>query len=294
MTLFAIRHLTCFSYEKPVHFSRSNLRLEPIAWPGQTLVSHKITINPGGQLAPAPLRSALVNLTRLIIPGATTSLEIISESRVQVDRIPQLSWLGEPSIAEVGRLARESADISDLSPANFLYPSSFTPVDAGIADWSADALQGDRPVFAAAYELAVRIQREFRYDPNATMAETQPAVAFAARAGVCQDFSQIMICALRAAGIPAAYASGYIRTEPAPGQDRLQGADATHGWVLAWCGPEKGWLGLDPTNGIAMGGDHIIMAVGRDYLDIAPIDGVFNGYGAQEIFVEVDVEAVGD
>ena len=54
------------------------------------------------------------------------------------------------------------------------------------------------------------------------------------------------------------------------------------------------WLGLDPTNGIAMGGDHIVMAVGRDYLDIAPIDGVFNGYGAQEIFVEVDVEAVAD
>jgi len=294
MTQFAIRHLTCFKYEKPVHFSRSNLRLEPIAWPGQTLVSHSITINPGGQLAPAPLRSALVNLTRLIIPGATTSLEIISVSLVSVERTPQLSWLGEPSIAEVGRLARESVDNSDLSPANFLYPSSFIPMDAAIADWSAEALAGDRSVFAAAYELAVRIQREFRYDPNATMAETPPAEAFAARAGVCQDFSQIMICALRAAGIPAAYASGYIRTEPAPGQDRLQGADATHGWVMVWCGPEKGWLGLDPTNGIAMGGDHIVMAVGRDYLDIAPIDGVFNGYGAQEIFVEVDVEAVAD
>lgn len=292
MTVFAIRHLTCFSYEKPVHFSRSNLRLEPINWPGQTLVSHKITINPGGQLAPAPLRSALVNLTRLIIPGATTSLEIISEALVSVERTPQLSWLGEPSIAEVGRLARESVDISDLSPANFLYPSSLIPMDAGIAGWSAEALLADRPVFAAAYELAVRIQREFRYDPNATMAETPPAEAFAARAGVCQDFSQIMICALRAAGVPAAYASGYIRTEPAPGELRLQGADATHGWVLVWCGPEKGWLGLDPTNGIAMGGDHIVMAVGRDYLDIAPIDGVFNGYGAQEIFVEVDVEAV--
>ena len=143
MTRFAIRHLTCFKYEEPVHFSQSNLRLEPIAWPGQTLVSHSITINPGGQLAPAPLRSALVNLTRLIIPGATTSLEIISESLVSVERTPQLSWLGEPSIAEVGRLARESVDNSDLSPANFLYPSSFIPMDAAIADWSAEALAGD-------------------------------------------------------------------------------------------------------------------------------------------------------
>jgi transglutaminase-like putative cysteine protease len=292
MTLFAVRHLTCFTYEKPVHFSRSNLRLKPIDWPGQTLVSHRIVVNPDGRLTPAPLRSALVNLTRLVIPGATNSLEIISEALVEVDRTPQLSWLGEPTIADVGHWARESADVSDLSPANFLYPSSFIPMNEEIAAWGAEQLRLDRPVFGAAYDLAVRIQREFRYDPAATMAETPPAAAFAARAGVCQDFAQIMICALRTAGIPAAYASGYIRTEPAPGQPRLQGADATHGWVLVWCGPEKGWLGLDPTNGIAMGGDHILMAIGRDYLDIAPIGGVFNGYGAQDILVEVDVEAV--
>ena len=294
MTLFAVRHLTCFNYEKPVQFSRSNLRLRPIDWPGQTLIRHSIVVNPDGELTPAPLHSTLVNLTRLVVPGATSGLEIISEALVEVDRVPQLSWPDEPTIAQVGQWVRESADVSDLSPANFCYPSGFIPTDADIAAWGAEVLQPDRPVFAASFDLAVRIQREFRYDPDATMAETPPATAFAARAGVCQDFAQIMICALRTAGIPAAYASGYIRTEPAPGQPRLQGADATHGWVLVRCGPEKGWLGLDPTNGIAMGGDHILMAVGRDYLDIAPIDGVFNGYGAQDILVEVDVEAVGN
>ena len=292
MTLFAVRHLTCFTYEKPVHFSRSNLRLKPIGWPGQTLVSHRIVVNPDGRLTPAPLPSALVNLTRLVIPGVTTSLEIISEAVVDVYRTPQLSWLGEPVVADVARWARESTDVSDLSPANFIYPSNLIPFDADIAAWGGEVLRPDRPVFGAAYELAVRIQREFRYDANATMAETPPASAFAARAGVCQDFAQIMICALRAAGLPAAYASGYIRTLPEPGQPRLQGADATHGWILVWCGPDKGWLGLDPTNGIAMGGDHILMAVGRDYLDIAPIEGVFNGYGTQDILVEVDVEPV--
>jgi transglutaminase-like putative cysteine protease len=62
-----------------------------------------------------------------------------------------------------------------------------------------------------------------------------------------------------------------------------------HGWVLVWCGPQRGWIGFDPTNGILMAGDHILVAVGRDYLDIAPIDGIFTGYGAQEIRVDVDV-----
>ena len=67
-----------------------------------------------------------------------------------------------------------------------------------------------------------------------------------------------------------------------PGEARLVGADATHAWVLLWCGPERGWVGLDPTNGIWMASDHIVMAVGRDYAEIAPVDGVVLGSGAQD------------
>ncbi len=103
-----------------------------------------------------------------------------------------------------------------------------------------------------------------------------------------------MISGLRAAGLPAAYASGYLRTLPPPGQPRLVGADATHAWVLLWCGPERGWVGLDPTNGIWMASDHVLMAVGRDYADIAPIDGIVLGSGAQRMHVSVDVEPLGE
>ena len=94
--------------------------------------------------------------------------------------------------------------------------------------------------------MAQRIQREFEFDPAATLVDTPPHEAFLKRRGVCQDFAQIMITGLRAAGLPAAYASGYIRTLPPPGQERLVGADATHAWVLLWCGPVRGWIGVDP------------------------------------------------
>ena len=76
---------------------------------------------------------------------------------------------------------------------------------------------------------------------------------------------------------------------PPPGEPRLVGADATHAWVLLWCGPARGWVGVDPTNGIWMAGDHIVMAVGRDYAEIAPVDGVVLGSGAQSMEVSVDV-----
>lgn len=293
MTRYAVRHVTRFQYERAVSFARCNLRLKPIAWDGQRVFDHVLAVRPGGQLGKAVQRSSLAHVTRLVVPGATTHLEIESAFEVEVDRAPAFPAPGDPTLAEVARAARRSLDISDMGPPNFLYPSPYIPASDAIAAWAAPQLAPDRPVIEAAASLARQIHDEFRFDPDATKTETPPEAAFAARAGVCQDFAQIMICALRSAGLPAAYVSGYIRTLPPPGQPRLQGADATHGWVLVWAGDKRGWIGVDPTNAIAMGNDHVVMAIGRDYLDIAPIDGVFTGHGAQSVAVAVDVEPIG-
>src|SRR5438093_12506649 len=81
-----------------------------------------------------------------------------------------------------------------------------------------------------------------------------------------------MIAGLRGLGLPAAYVSGYFRTIPPAGQPRLQGADASHAWVSAWCGAELGWIGFDPTNDLLVANDHINLATGRDFSDVSPVD----------------------
>jgi transglutaminase-like putative cysteine protease len=134
-----------------------------------------------------------------------------------------------------------------------------------------------------------RIRRDFRYDTKATDVRTPLAKAFEQRRGVCQDFTHIMIGGLRGLGLPAAYVSGYIRTIPQEGKPRLEGADATHAWVSVWCGGVAGFVDLDPTNNLVVANDHVILAHGRDYSDIAPIDGVVLGAGDQEVDVAVDV-----
>ena len=101
-----------------------------------------------------------------------------------------------------------------------------------------------------------------------------------------------MIAGLRGLGLPALYVSGYIRTYPPAGKPRLVGADASHAWVSVWCGPAFGWLGLDPTNAIAEGDDHIVVARGRDYADVPPVDGVILSFGGHELKVSVDVAPV--
>ena len=287
---YRITHETQFTYAAPVRFARCNLRLKPIFWSGQTLVEHHLETIPSGEFSFGRADASLANVTRLVIPTAVTDLRIVSHAVVDVDRaIPYIS-ADDPDLATVARLARESRDVSAASPANYLFPSPMIAFDTAIADYCAQSLQPSRRCLEAAIDLANRIQRDFAFNTDATQTDTPPAEAFAKGGGVCQDFAQIMIAGLRSAGLPAAYVSGYLRTIPPPGQPRLVGADATHAWVLLWCGPDLGWVGVDPTNGIWMAGDHIVTAIGRDYSEIAPIDGIFLGSGARTMKVSVDVE----
>lgn len=287
---YRITHETRFTYAVPVRFARCNLRLKPIIWSGQTLIDHKLATIPSGEFSFGRADASLANVTRLVIPDAVTDLRIVSHATVDVDRdIPDIR-ASDPDLASVARLARESRDVSAASPANYLFPSPMIALDPAIASYCATSLDPSRGALDAAIDLACRIQRDFDFNTDATKTDTPPSEAFAKRGGVCQDFAQIMISGLRSAGLPAAYVSGYLRTIPPTGQARLVGADATHAWVLLWCGPDRGWVGVDPTNGIWMAGDHIVTAIGRDYSEIAPIDGIFLGSGARTMKVSVDVE----
>jgi transglutaminase-like putative cysteine protease len=102
-----------------------------------------------------------------------------------------------------------------------------------------------------------------------------------------------MIACLRGIGIPAGYVSGFLRTIPPAGKERLAGADAMHAWVRAWCGTEAGWIEFDPTNNLLVANDHIVIARGRDYADVAPVKGVLRTAGSQTTEQSVDVVPLG-
>jgi transglutaminase-like putative cysteine protease len=66
-------------------------------------------------------------------------------------------------------------------------------------------------------------------------------------------------------------------------------AGATHPWVSVWCGEAHGWAGLDPTNAMLIGNDHIVLAKGRGYADISPVAGIILGSREQDVDVQGDV-----
>lgn len=288
--IYNVTHLTQVDYAGAVSLARFNVRLRPAPWPGQILHAHALDIVPRPWTVQDEAGPWVVNRSRLFIREPLTELAITSRMRVEV--LPPAvdpATAASPSVAEVRALALGDVDLGAMGPAGYLFASPLAPQSAAIARWARPHLGDDRPVLEAGQALMQAIHRGFRYDGAATEADTTPDEAFAKKRGVCQDFAHVMIVAARAHGIPAGYVSGYLRTLPPPGKPRLVGADATHAWVTLWCGPELGWVGFDPTNDCLTRTDHIFTAMGRDYADVAPIDGVFRGGGGQTMKVSVDV-----
>jgi transglutaminase-like putative cysteine protease len=292
--IYAVRHLTTYSYDSEVAYARCALRLTPTTNALQTLLESSISVTPGASAKTIKTDPYGGQVVSMIID--TPHDELVIESRCLVDvhagEIGPLgaSWRWE----DVRDAGLQTHRLDAESPALFLSPTRVTPIEPAITEYARASFAPGRAVLEAADELMRRLRSEFAYDPEATDVRTPAASAFEQRRGVCQDFAHVMICGLRGLGLPARYVSGYIRTIPAPGQPRLEGADATHAWISLWCGEERGWIGLDPTNNTFTGADHVTVAHGRDYQDVAPIEGVLLGAGRQKLKVEVDVvEAAG-
>jgi transglutaminase-like putative cysteine protease len=292
--IYSVRHRTTYSYEGLIAFARCVLRLTPQSSAVQTVSDSVITVTPrpSNTLArTGPFGEHTVTLT---IDKPHRELVIEARSRVDVHNLPLPDAAASPAWESIRTESLMSKDFGPDSPATYLYPTPRTPILPQITDYARANFTPGRPIIEAAAQLMTQIRWDFVYDSDATDVSTPASTAFHAKRGVCQDFAHIMISALKGLGLPAGYVSGYLRTMPPPGQPRLEGADATHAWVRLWCGAKDGWIGFDPTNALIVQNDHIVLAVGRDYSDVAPIDGIMLGSGHQGLKVEVDVIPEGE
>jgi transglutaminase-like putative cysteine protease len=286
---YQVTHVTEVKYDAMVNLARFNLRLKPAAWSGQTLNGNRLNVSPAPKAIIDESGPFVVNTARLTLDKPTANLILTSEFFVTVDRTVPLPGDQVPSLAEVRSQALADRGLTARDPASYLFASPIAAMTPEIAAWAAPLLASTTGIIEAAFSLMHAVHDQFTYDSKATKADTPPLVAFRARRGVCQDFAHIMIIALRHFGIPAGYVSGYLRTNPPPGKARLVGADATHAWVNVWCGAGLGWLGFDPTNAMLVANDHIFTAMGRDFADVSPLDGVFIGGSGQRMKVSVEV-----
>ncbi|MDB5613153.1 MAG: transglutaminase [Devosia sp.] len=287
--LYDVRLALHYDYDATVHGGRHLIRVAPISVPGvQRVVASGLSFEPRPQRESTFTDFFGNSVTTLAYVTPHGHLDIRLTARVQVeDHNPPADL--SPSLEVLRQEISRYWSVEPDSPHHFLASSPRVPLVPSITQYVEDVTAGTPSVMAAATALCMAIHRDFTYDPKATDVETKPAEAFALRKGVCQDFAHVMIAGLRGIGIPAGYVSGFLRTTPPAGKPRLEGADAMHAWVRAWCGQHVGWVEFDPTNAMIAGADHISIGHGRDYADISPIVGVLKTHGSHETSQSVDV-----
>ena len=289
MTRYALRHSTAYDYESVVDLAAHLLHLTPRALPGQQVEASRLVFSP----APSHRRDGLDHFgnmtTWMFLHAPHGRFAVTLDATVEVDFAPPPFASQTPPWEVVREAVRARAG---WQAAEFALPSALAAPHAAAGAYARASFPPGRPILAALRELTSRIKRDFAFRPGATTVSTPVAQVMARRAGVCQDFAHTMIAGLRTLGLPARYVSGYVRTNPPPGQVRRQGADASHAWVGCWMGPDLGWVDLDPTNDLVVADEHVVLGWGRDYADISPVKGLLLGGGRQELEVAVDLVPV--
>lgn len=286
--IYRLRHRTAYDYAQTVDLAAHLLHLKPRALPGQRVLAARLTCMPRPDHHTETHDHFGNAATRLFLVAPHTSFEVLAESLVEVDFVPP------PPARETMPWESVAAHAHGAETADFVLPTRHVPILPDATAYARISFPPGRAVLEGLLDLNHRMRQEFTFQPGVTSITTPIDEVLRDRRGVCQDFTQVMLAALRGLGLPARYVSGYVRTRPLPGQKRRRGADQSHAWVSAWLGPDAGWVQLDPTNGIVVRDEHVILALGRDFSDISPLRGVLLGGGDHRLSVSVDLEPEGE
>ncbi|HRA74648.1 MAG TPA: transglutaminase family protein [Propionicimonas sp.] len=285
---YQVHHVTRYSYDDDVEAVYNRGFLRPRDTETQLVLDSEVVVDPEPDSVTEHLDYFGNHSTYLETRSLYRTLEVSCRSTVEVDR-------PEPDLAardatSVGDAARDLAvDADPVLHADLTLPSPLVSRSPEVARYAAGILSPERPLGEALADLYRRIHADFAYQHGATSVRTTLEDLLRLRRGVCQDFAHLAVGCLRWAGLPARYVSGYLETQPPPGREKLQGADASHAW-LAVLTPSQGWIDLDPTNDQVADSRYIVTAWGRDFTDVSPLRGiVYTEAKHSDLSVAVDV-----
>jgi transglutaminase-like putative cysteine protease len=270
-------HTTRVSYSAPVRASFNEARMTPLTIPAQVTLESRVTAGQGVTVwTYCDYWGTFVSVFDITDPHE--SLVVRAQATVETgqgladEAPPRLPWAQLRAQTASGRLLE------------FLMPTPLTTVTPDVAATVVDAVRDADPAEAAT-EIAARVRSQVSYMAGATGVRTNAQEAWDQGQGVCQDMAHLTVALLREAGLPARYVSGYLHADPSaePGQTAV---GESHAWVEYWAGS---WLPCDPTSGAPVRERHVVVARGRDYLDIPPLKGIYHGAPTSALDVTVEV-----
>ena len=273
--MLRIEHHTGYRYRDEVQDSYNEARMTPLTTDRQMVVESRVEVEPRTRsYRYLDYWATVVDAFDIHVPH--TQLSVTATSVVETTEAPQ-----QPPDPGWGLLTSEPV-LDRL--AEFLAPTSYAPAAQELVDLAIDLRDGWGP--APTVDAISRFVRShLTYTSGVTEVSSSALEALQHQAGVCQDYAHLSIALLRAAGVPARYASGYLHTskDARPG-DTVSGE--SHAWVEAWLGE---WWAFDPTNGVPVGERHALVGRGRDYADVPPLKGVHSTGLPESLDVEVRI-----
>lgn len=291
--IFDIIHTTKYKYDDGASFCHNLATLKPKNCPGQVVLDYNLTISPEPQDLSERLDFFGNTITRFSIQKFHKVLEVTAKSKVIRNYEEQLAVFDLEKAKQV--TVKEALKLLNGYTEELIGAKQFvlkSPLIVSFSDeiklYAKVSFKQNRSLYEAAFDLMQRIFTDFDFVSGFTNVATPLDVVMKEKKGVCQDFAQIAIACLRSIGLPARYVSGYIETLPPEGQEKLIGTDASHAWFSVYI-PTFGWVDFDPTNNQIPKNQHIVVAYGRDYLDVPPLKGVTYSSGKNEMEVSVDI-----
>jgi transglutaminase-like putative cysteine protease len=288
---YQIFHDTHYHYDSPVSLAQQLAHLWPRDCAWQRCTDRQLQISP----EPTSRRDELDvfgnPLTRLAFERPHDELLVNASLTIEVLPRPVLDFNRSAAWEDTrSTLTYNSQSLSPerLEACRYRFESPYVHLKRNFVEFSESCFPAGRPLLLGVQALMEKIFSEFTFDAEATQVATPLVEVLERRRGVCQDFAHLMLACVRSRGLAARYISGYLLTQPPPGQPRLIGADASHAWVSVFC-PELGWVDFDPTNNVQPALEHITLAWGRDFSDVSPLRGVILGGGNHDPEVRVTV-----
>jgi transglutaminase-like putative cysteine protease len=249
---YVVRQRFRYAYPAPISDLRHRLVIRPFDGAGQRRLQDSLRVSPE-----APTEAAYDafgnEIVHFSLPRLEGPLDIEFEATVERD---------------AAGVRRAAAAL--LRASTFRAPTPLTRWSPAMSEAAVRLRRQHKDDAAVAAAISAYVHEAIRYTKGVTDVTTTAIQAFERRRGVCQDYAHVMIAIARCCGIPARYVSGY----------RL-GEGATHAWVEVLVPDPEGdgavVQAFDPTRNTRESLDYIIVAIGRDYADVAPTSGTFQG-----------------
>jgi transglutaminase-like putative cysteine protease len=260
-----IRYETEYSYDQPVGFSPHDIRLFPKG--SRFLRVRRFEFKTRPEATVRFSQDVFDNtVASCFFPQRSPELHLQLAIDLELEKRDPFHFL----------LERDAVDLPftydpQLLPILHPYRERRTSGELKLASWNAPTKESPRSTVAALVELNQTIHETIGYERREEGSAREPTETLRIGSGACRDIMVLLAEMLRAMGLAARLASGYLREAEAESR-RAEGS--LHAWTEVFL-PGAGWIGLDATNGIFCNHNFISAAVGLTPTDITPISGSY-------------------